>query len=319
MAKIGDEQLERLAEWVNRLLEGEGAQVAWKQYIPDPDNPRQARQIDVIIERGEFVTHVECRAHAHKQDVKWIEELIGRKASLRIHAMIAVSASGFTEGAILKAQAFGIVIRTIDDLTDDDVRTWGKPVCVNVDWLHFRRLCISLHFDSAAEAIVSRQAALASLSNNSILKDILESVKHSVRDDLTPGEIEKGSLRAFTQRMVNGQQIRRVTADFEVEVTAEIANLPIVRAYKNHGSLEATVASNETESLHIAQFDNNISAIVDVSMLTTPQNCVLRTVNVCPNNVVTLAHVQIIGVIPEREFAIALNLVFSEPPQTPIL
>ena len=49
-----------------------------------------------------------------KQDVKWIEELIGRKQSLRADSVIAVSSAGFTDGAILKAKAFGICFKRSD-------------------------------------------------------------------------------------------------------------------------------------------------------------------------------------------------------------
>src|ERR1700737_3927288 len=97
-------------ERIHRLLEAEDPQVIWKDHIPDPDNPTQSRQIDVSIRRDGSLTHVECRIHKEPQDVTWIEERIGRRASLRADAVIAVSSSGFTQGAQLKAEAHGIIL-----------------------------------------------------------------------------------------------------------------------------------------------------------------------------------------------------------------
>jgi hypothetical protein len=108
---------ERRVERIHRLLEGEDAVVTWNERIPDPDNPSQPRQIDVTIRRPDSFTIVECRLHATPQDVKWIEELIGRRASLRADAVIAVSNSGFTQGAESKAAQFGIILRDFNTLT----------------------------------------------------------------------------------------------------------------------------------------------------------------------------------------------------------
>jgi len=93
-------KFERQIERIHQLLENEGSQVTWDDKIPDPDNPKQPRQIDITIRRDGRTTHIECRIHRTKQGVKWIEELQGRKDSLCADSVIAVSASGFTKGAI---------------------------------------------------------------------------------------------------------------------------------------------------------------------------------------------------------------------------
>ena len=122
--------MEQQVERIKRLLEPDGSKVTWNEKIPDPDNPKQPRQIDVTIRRDGKLTHVECRLHADPQDVGWIEELIGRRLSLRADAMIAVSASGFTEGAILKANAQGIILR-------NQVQRWGKVTDARLVYYEF--------------------------------------------------------------------------------------------------------------------------------------------------------------------------------------
>lgn len=124
MTKASDafeQQIHRLHE----LVDGTDAEVTWNDRIPDPDNPKQPRQIDITIRRGDALTIVECRIHQERQDVKWIEELIGRRISLQAASVIAVSASGFTEGAIKKAQAHGIFLRDLEQLTPAEIEQWG--------------------------------------------------------------------------------------------------------------------------------------------------------------------------------------------------
>lgn len=100
--------------------------VTWNEKIPDPDNPSQGRQIDVTVRKENTFIIIECRIHKKPQDVKWIEELYGRKASFRADKIIGVSASGFTKGAILKAEALGIFLRELSSVTDEEVKTWAQ-------------------------------------------------------------------------------------------------------------------------------------------------------------------------------------------------
>src|SRR5258708_18234547 len=90
---------------IHELLEQSGAEVTWNDRIADPDNPEQPRQIDVTIRRGQHLTLIECRIHKTTQNVKWIDELIGRRQSLAAPSVIAVSASRFTQRAQRNGEA----------------------------------------------------------------------------------------------------------------------------------------------------------------------------------------------------------------------
>lgn len=79
----------QIARIYNLLVDGT-AEVTWNDKVPDPDNPKQLRQIDITIKKNNEITHVECRSHKAPQNTKWIEELFGRKISLKATAMIAV-------------------------------------------------------------------------------------------------------------------------------------------------------------------------------------------------------------------------------------
>lgn len=116
--------------------------------IPDPDNPSQLRQIDIYISNGEEVTLVECRDHRSKQNVKWVEELLGRKISLNADNVIGVSSNGFTEGALKKANTFGILLKDLNYINKEELKFWGKEVYVNLNYIEFKDLSFTLFFQA---------------------------------------------------------------------------------------------------------------------------------------------------------------------------
>jgi hypothetical protein len=130
-------KFERQVERIHHLIEADGVEVTWNDKIPDPDNPKQPRQIDVTIRREGRLALVECRIHKSRQGVKWIEELKGRKDSLNADSVIAVSASGFTKGAIAKSKRFGIILRSLYNLSENEITNWGTRTVVEVVFYEF--------------------------------------------------------------------------------------------------------------------------------------------------------------------------------------
>ncbi|HEY9625088.1 MAG TPA: restriction endonuclease [Crinalium sp.] len=85
------------------------------------------REIDILIERIEngfpIRIAVECRDRATKDDVTWVDQVIGKYCDLKINKVILVSSSGFTESARLKATAHNIEVCTVEVLLAKD---WPK-------------------------------------------------------------------------------------------------------------------------------------------------------------------------------------------------
>lgn len=146
MSKESDE-FEIMISRIHEILESEDAIVEWNDKIPDPDNPAQPRQIDVSIRKDGIFNIVECRLHRSKQDVNWIEELIGRRLSLEADAVIAVSSSGFTAGAIKKAKKYGVVLRDLVELTDDEIHAWTKGINVRLLFFRYSNFHLELAFN----------------------------------------------------------------------------------------------------------------------------------------------------------------------------
>ena len=147
MSKASDD-FELMVTRIHEVLEGENAQVEWNERIPDPDNPSQPRQIDVTIRKGDLFNIVECRLHKEKQDVKWIEELIGRRLSLEADSVTAVSSSGFTSGAIRKAIRYGVTLNDTVDISHDYIAKWARNIDMTLLFYRYESFDVKLKIDA---------------------------------------------------------------------------------------------------------------------------------------------------------------------------
>jgi len=87
------------------------------------------REVDVLIETRVGDTDVrlavECRDRSRRDDIEWIDQLIGKYRDLPVDKVIAVSAAGVTKAADEKAAANRIEIRTLREALDAD---WPKEL-----------------------------------------------------------------------------------------------------------------------------------------------------------------------------------------------
>ena len=150
---IESDNFEKQIKRIHEVLVQDHGEVTWNDKIPDPDNPKQSRQIDITVRRNDEIIHIECRHHKAKQSSKWIEELIGRKISLEATIMIGVSSSGFTEGAIKKAKKYGIFLCNLSQLTENEVKSWGKKTKIKFLYYQFSNLEICFFLESIKDLI----------------------------------------------------------------------------------------------------------------------------------------------------------------------
>lgn len=83
-----------------------------------------SREIDILAELQAYGTTirvaVEVRGRSKKDDVQWIDGLIGKYRDLPVNKLIAVSASGFSEGARAKAHSTNIELLAAKDVPHHD-------------------------------------------------------------------------------------------------------------------------------------------------------------------------------------------------------
>lgn len=229
---------EQQAHRIHQLLEDSGAEVTWDDHIPDPDNPIQSRQIDVSIRSNGVMTLVECRDHQAPQDVKWIEELIGRRLSLAAQSAIAVSSSGFTSGAVAKAKAHGIALRDLQQLTDAEIVSWGQDFAITLFFYEYSDLDVELRFESKNIEDVDPGRFKAELKSHPCMQSLFNAAANQFRESQllpfkSPGKsVEFGLKLAFEGFRVCGELVHEVMFRGKAKLVSKKLDAPVVMSYK---------------------------------------------------------------------------------------
>lgn len=111
---------QKLIHHIHSITENTNAKVTESAFLMEKNIAEPiAREIDILIEKeinGKIAKiAIECRDRFEKDDITWVDSLVGKYKNLDVHKIIAVSNSGFSRSAILKAKANGIELKTIDE------------------------------------------------------------------------------------------------------------------------------------------------------------------------------------------------------------
>jgi hypothetical protein len=274
------EKFEHQIRRIHDLLAQPGSLVTWNDHLPDPDNPSQPRQIDVTIRRD--------------------EELIGRRLSLRADAVIAVSASGFTEGAIRKAKSFGIILRDFSTLTEDEISSWGHLTRVWLTFYEFTQVGFVFRFDSNH---------LKGLTVDQIEEDLRDAPGRlygifdvvAAKIDENPqglpyrftGEVGEDGLnvaaRPVSRIGVSANVVRRRT---DLTIASVVAyDAPRTTATERQAFIQG-VALGDFE---ITSSSNDVLITVDLSPVEAPPGCKFHSVDLEFDRIVKMRGLEIIG------------------------
>lgn len=151
-------RFQRLVTFLEQQLAPSGVRVTPSAMLTEHVGGAK-REVDILIEStvGPHPVRIalECRAHKPKQDVTWIEHLVGKFDHLPVHKVVAVSASGFTAGARERAEHTNISLLTLEhalhlDWLEETARVkvglivWNHPlVAFECNYVDEKRLDIS--------------------------------------------------------------------------------------------------------------------------------------------------------------------------------
>jgi Restriction endonuclease len=292
-----DVRFERQIERIHRLIETEDSDVTWNDRIPDPDNPSRLRQIDITIRRDGRLTVVECRIHKEAQDVTWIEELIGRRASLRADAIIAVSASGFTSGAKAKAQNFGIILRSLDTLTAEEIRDWGKERRVDLVFYEFCNLTVTFRLPLNE---LDTPISITNTDGSPISwRTLFEAGMTTFDEEAWDGSLIGFETELFGSITVNGVTPSSMTIGGDVRRLIQEVHLASIVVYSDPAAAgdadHALIAKYELGSSEIIEASEEVSFVVDLSHIEIPPQYLFRRVLFDFGRVVTMRGCQFIG------------------------
>lgn len=114
---------QRLVTFLESQLATTGATVVPSAML-QPTNGGPAREVDILVEHNvgphSVRIGIECRDHARRQGVEWIDSIVGRYEHLPVHKVVAVSKSGFTKSAVAAAKHSKIVTITLGEALASD-------------------------------------------------------------------------------------------------------------------------------------------------------------------------------------------------------
>lgn len=116
---------QQLIHYIYEKIENDNATVTESAMLFEQNvDEKIPREVDVLIEKtinGKQVRiAVECRDREVKDDIQWVDCLIGKYLNLEVQKVIAVSNSGYSKSAQLKAAANGIELKTLQEALDID-------------------------------------------------------------------------------------------------------------------------------------------------------------------------------------------------------
>lgn len=249
---------EKLNHRIERLVQGAGATVEWNGSLIDPDTG-VTRQIDVLITGADGKrSSVECREHAVSQSVKWIEELIGRKMSLRLDGMIAVSVKGFSAPAAKKAACFGITLYDYDRLTDAEIASWGGVVQVESVFVQFEHMEILAGIPDGArnQLAADPSATVFAYKGGSGFGALFDAVGDQVAAQ--PGVTHQRVLDP-TGFSVDGIPLTLLSCSFAGKLVMVGAFCMYVALVDDPGTARAL------RSIDVQRFDHTVSEIIQVA------------------------------------------------------
>lgn len=294
------EEFEKKVFEIHKILQGRHASVEWNAHIKDPDNPKQKRQIDVLVKDNESITIIECRHHQKKQDVKWIEEIYGRRISLNGMSAIAVSSSGFTEGAIKKANRLGVIIRNFSELTVKEIESWCHKLDVDLVYVKFDDFEIyfvhQIHLVQSpitpGNKFTTRDGSMWDM--NPLFYLVAEKAM-----ELSP-QFNSLRLQVFTKDLwVNNIKVEEIIIQTKYKEIIKKQFLPVVETYGTPGreemNKEVKIQKSPDSMVSFCHATDEVIPVIDLSETKVIPGAVFRNIRFTTKPGMTLKGIQILG------------------------
>lgn len=315
--------LERQICRVYELLERSPSKVTWDDRVRDPDNPKQFRQIDITIRRQGRLTIVECRLSKRRQDVKWIEELIGRRKSLGAHAIVAVSSSGFTSGARKKAKRYGVRLRDLRRLTEDEIRGWDPQVALTLYYYRYSDLNLTVGLAGESEARLDSGGLGGGLVSHPIVQSAFNAAaKYLDSAKLLTRRLDQDVLFGVRIRprkaFLCGKPVLEVGLEGKARLVAQRLDSPTTFRFGDPAEpvaeRQVTVQRFVPAETNIVHDQDRVAIDVDLSRLTLPPLSQIRYIRT--ESTAALSH-QSFAITDPGKLQVAGRLiarVFTNPP-----
>ena len=212
--------------------------------------------------------------------MQWIEELIGRRQSLQANKVIAVSSSGFTSGAVAKANNHDIITRDLRDLTDDEVKNWGRSIALTLYFFAYSDIHLTIAVHAASLQRLQMDGLEAELAKTPALVSIFNAAAELVGQRLIPAVEHQGLTVTFGGRLVLedfrlcGESVIDVQIEGKARLVSQKVHAPTVSAYGSptepQANREAIIERFLLGETSIVHDGHRISTFIDISHVKMP-------------------------------------------------
>jgi hypothetical protein len=139
-----------LVSRIERWLAPTGATIKSPDHIPEIASG-ELREVDVsirhVVGSAEILITVECRDRSKKQGKDWIQELAAKRELIGAAKTIAVSSSGFSKTVFELARRYGIELRTIESVTQQELEAWVRSYEIVIFGTYIDFLSLKIKLD----------------------------------------------------------------------------------------------------------------------------------------------------------------------------
>jgi hypothetical protein len=253
-----------------------------------------------------------------REDVTWIEELIGRRASLAADAIIAVSASGFTATARQKADRYGIILRDVASLTPREIENWGRRWKLSVNFCEFSKVIFTVKTHEAVQSAVAKVTGIDGRPLSPIVWRLaFQEIMRRLDQEKWTGVPATVQASLAMSLLVDGKPPLAVEMRASVRRIVNDVSVASVITYTDPTSAErhAQVGHFNLGESEVIENGDEVAMITDVSQVTIPDGCCFETVMVDAGRLVR-ARPSFIGIEAMTKCQIPFTIRIEAPTAT---
>jgi len=192
--------------------------------------------------------------------------------SLGADFIIAVSDSGFTQGAVKKAKRYEIILRNLNELSDEEINKWGRKSKVTLTFYGFLNIGIRLLFKNHSELNLKEVAE--DLNSKS---EFIDSLFNTIKYELNKQKYFNYPCSIFWTTQAHnmelcGRRLEGIKIRAEVHTFEENLEIPTVSTFTeyNPSSIDSdcTIVEKNTDiELEVIKSNTEVSLMLNLSNL----------------------------------------------------
>lgn len=228
---------------------------------------------------------------------------MGRRSSLKADAVIAVSSSGFTSGAHLKAKKYGIILRDLRTLTEQEIKAWGFKTKVRLTFMLYSQVEIDLGLNVQGLQLPDTDTIVKNLKKSDTLYRIFEMASDLIEEKNPSGEQTNFKAEFHTEDFsFSDFKVETVKFSSSVSRITQYLEIASVVAYDapeiQTGKRKILIENVDFGDFHITQSSNKISVAVDLSSIVCPPNSQFLNIGFDFGQTVNMESFEILGLPP---------------------